>query len=487
MTIKIKIKPSFTYFFLALFTCSLSLSAFAKEEVKTKKPSIAQQFSKEFTDVAKIAVPSVVSIKVQTKKQKVASDSFSQNDAPDSFFNDDFWQHFFGIPNPSSPHQTPDHSVLGQGSGFIVSADGYILTNNHVIKDTSIIQVTLNDGREFNAKVIGTDPNTDIAVIKIEATNLPFLKLGNSDDLNVAQWVIAIGNPFGLQASLTVGVVSAKGRSNLDLAHVEDFIQTDAAINRGNSGGPLLDLDGDVIGMNTAIASNTGGSMGIGFAIPSNMVKHIMDQIITTGSVTRGFLGVALQRIDQDLARSFDLDKVEGGLIADVSKDSPAEKAGLKQGDVILKYNNLTVDSIGNFRNAIAFSKPGTKINLTIKRDRKILQIPIVIAEYPLNTENTAIQKSDQLGFSIQNLTPEIAQTLGYQNEKGVVITKIDPNSLSSLAGIKKGSLIIAINQEKVASVDEFNAVLAKAEKGKPVLLLIKQGQAMRFVSLKTE
>ena len=443
----------------------------------------------DFTAVAKLAIPSAVYIRVQQQKgasdhsDAAVEDFFGNN----SHFNDDLLQRFFGMPSFAVPEQS-NQPILAQGSGFIVSEDGYILTNNHLIKDASKITVTMNNEKEFDAKLIGTDPNTDVAVIKIEGKNLPYLKLGNSDELEVGQWVAAIGNPFGLQASMTSGIVSAKGRSNLDLTPTEDYIQTDAAINRGNSGGPLLNMKGEAIGINTAIASNTGGYMGIGFAIPSNIAKQIMDQLISSGSVTRGFLGVTLQRIDQDLASAFNLEKPEGGLIADVTKGSPAEKVGLKQGDVILKYNGHLVDNISQFRNSIALTKPGTKIDLTVLRGKETMQLSTEVGTYPSDKNIAANEKSDRLGLVVQDLTPEVAQGLGYSTgEAGVVITKVDPNSISALAGIRKGSLILAVNQEKVATIDEFHKSIDRTEKGRPVLLLIKQGNMMRFVSLKVE
>ena len=446
------------------------------------------QLAPDFTTVAKIALPSAVYIRVQ--QQKTTTDN---SDATiDDFFGgrsmqDDLLQRFFGMPSITTPEQS-NQPVLAQGSGFIVSEDGYILTNNHLIKDSAKITVMLNNEKEYEAKLIGTDPNTDVAVIKIDAKNLPSLKLGNSDELEVGQWVAAIGNPFGLQASMTSGIVSAKGRSNLDLTPTEDYIQTDAAINRGNSGGPLLNMKGEVIGINTAIASNTGGYMGIGFAIPSNIAKQIMEQLIATGSVTRGFLGVALQRIDQDLATAFNLDKPEGGLIADVTKGSPAEKAGLKQGDIILKYNGNVVDNISQFRNSIALTTPGTSVKLTVLRGKETLPISLVVGTYPSDKNAASNEKIDRLGLVVQDLTPEVAQSLGYASgESGVVITKVDTNSISALAGIRKGSIIQAVNQEKVTTLEEFNKAIDKTEKGKPVLLLIKQGNMMRFVSLKVE
>ncbi len=444
--------------------------------------SIAQQTSKDFTMVAKKAIPAVVAIKVKTtSKQKGALGDYSD------FFGDDLLQQFFGF---SRQPQDP-RPITGQASGFIISSDGHVLTNSHVVSDTSDIVVLLNDGRELPATVVGQDASTDVALLKIDAENLPYLQLGNSDNLEIGQWAIAIGNPFGLKATLTVGVVSAKGRNDLDLANIEDFIQTDAAINRGNSGGPLLNLDGSVIGMNTAIltSGNSGGYVGIGFAIPSNILKHVMDQILQNGSVSRGFMGVSLQHVDKDLAHAFGLNEAKGALVADVSKGSPADQAGIKQGDVIVEYNKQTVKDVGDLRNAISLMNPGTKLNLTIIRDGKTLAIPLVVGTYPTSAVQTASTVGNKLGFEVQAITPEIARSQGVTEElgTGVIISKVQPGSVASWAGLKKGAVVLAVNQKKVGNVAEFNAALAETESGKPVLLLIKQGESVRYISLRVQ
>lgn len=436
----------------------------------------ANCMAKNFTEVAKNSIPAVVSIKVKALGKK----GWQNHNDPT---NDEIWQYFFGPRGQSPQSQGPE---IGQASGFIISPDGYILTNNHVVRDADEILVVGDEGKEYKGKVVGQDPQTDLAVVKIDATDLPFLKLGNSDDLEIAQPVMAIGAPLGLNASVTVGVVSAKGRNNLDILKFEDFIQTDAAINRGNSGGPLLNEDGEVIGINTAIVSSNvgGGHMGIGFAIPSNIAQQIMEQLITTGDVTRGFMGVALQQVDQDLASAFGHERAEGALIAEVSKGSPAEKAGLKQGDIILKYNNLKAANITALRNAIALMKPGSKINLSVLRNGKMLSIPIEIGTFP-TAQTFVANRENKLGFEVDSLTPEIARNLGLTNEQGVVISKVDPGSPCAWAGIKKGALLISINHKKVQTIEDVNDALSKAEGGKPVLLLIKQGDATRYISLK--
>lgn len=475
---------------LAVATCavylSLSLPAYSIDNGKTNEGYL--NTPRDFTEVAKKVIPSVVSVKIKTTGKNRARNT-EDNDPYQDFFNDDFFgRFFFGLPNRGG--NQPSLPQISQASGFIVSPDGYILTNNHVVDSHGNITVTLNDGREYPAKIIGEDDGTDIAVIKIEASNLPYLKLGNSSNLEVGQWAIAVGNPFGLQASLTVGVISAKGRNNLDLARIEDFIQTDASINQGNSGGPLLNVKGEVIGINTAIATQgNSGSMGIGFAIPSNIALNVMDQLIATGSVTRGFIGVILQPIDNDLAQAFGLKKIEGALVAEVTKGSPAEKAGLKQGDIILKYNDQSIENIAGLRNAIAMMKPGSKIALSILRDKKPEQISLEIGTFPEDKKMAVkAEKADNvLGIEVENLNPEIARNLGFVEEKGVVVTFVEPYGPAAMVGLKKGALILTVNQKKVETKEQFFSALNETEKGKPILLLIKQGNMMRYVSIKVE
>lgn len=455
------------------------ISGTALNALDTAPPSYQQ----DFTTVAQRAIPAVVSIQVKTKSLHTSSSNENLD-----FFNDDFFQRFFGAPVVP---QTPEME-LGQASGFIISPDGYLITNSHVVKNATEIEVTLHDKRRLSAKVVGQDPSTDVAVVKIDAKDLPYLKLGNSDGIKIGQWAVAIGTPLGLEASLTVGVISAKGRNNLDIARIEDFIQTDAAINRGNSGGPLLNLNSEVIGMNTAIVSNngTGGYMGIGFAIPSNIIKNDFDQILTNGSVSRGFIGVVLQQVDSDLAQALGLEKAEGALVADVSKDSPAEKAGIKQGDVILSYNGQAISSIGALRNAIALMNPGAKVRLSIlRKDKSSSNIIVEVGNFPSQTEAKSLkpQKDNKLGIEVQELTPEIARSYGYGDQKGVIVSKIQPNSPAAWAGLKKGTLIVSINQQAVTNLDQFYKQIETHDPAKPILLLVKQGEITRFISMRVK
>ena len=451
-----------------------------------------RQTGKAFASVARETSPAVVFIQVEKTVQQPAVQFFPPF-GEGSPFGDDFFRHFFGTPQPGQPkqfRQAPQQQrVVGQGSGFIISKDGYILTNNHVVGDADKVTVKLQDGREFTAKTIGADVHSDVAVIKIDGKDLPMLELGDSDKLEVGEWVVAIGNPFGLSHTLTVGVVSAKGRSSVGITDYENFIQTDAAINPGNSGGPLVDLDGRVVGMNTAIFSRSGGYMGIGFAIPINMAKAIKEQLIQTGSVTRGYLGIVIQDLTPELAKSFKLKNQQGILVAQVSEDSPADKAGLKQGDVIVAFAGKPVEKVGSFRNHVALRKPGSKENITVLRDGKRETFSITIGKLPdgeLATVGTP-HNLEKLGLTVQTLTPDLARQLGIQPEKGVVVAQVAPGSVAALAGINPGAVILEVNRKPVSNAEEFRRAVAQTPKKGTVLLLVKDGQYSRYVALKTE
>lgn len=477
-------RPKFSLFSLVALTCSLQ-TLFGASTDSSKKESEGAcicspaQISKAFTSVAKKATPAVVFIKVQMNyPDQEDSNYMNPYDSQDELFN-----RFFGMPFRGGQPQKPQPQ-LSQGSGFLVSADGYIMTNAHVVKGADKITAVLNDGREIDAVLVGADSQTDVAVVKIEGNDFPFLKLGNSDDIEIGEWVIAIGSPFQLEASVTVGIVSAKGRQNLKITDFEDFIQTDAAINPGNSGGPLINLNAEVIGINTAIVSRSGGYMGIGFAIPSNLVKTIMNQIIDKGSVTRGFLGVSLQPVDKDIADAFNLPKPEGALISEVIKDSPAERAGLKPGDIIIEYNGAPVKSLQSFRNEISLMNPGSTVSLKVNRKGQILTLAVSLgtAGTAQNSPSALLQK---LGMEVEMLSPDLARQLGYsQKEEGIVITKVKPGSAAAQAGLRPGFLIQAVNHKKVTTVDEFNESIATGD-NKRILLLVRQGNMTRFYSIK--
>ena len=452
-----------------------------------------RQTGKAFAAVAREASPAVVFIQVEKIVQQQPAVQFFSPFGEGSPFGDDFSRRFFGAPQPGQPkqfRQAPQQQrVVGQGSGFIISKDGYILTNNHVVGDADKVTVKLQDGREFTAKTIGADPHSDVAVIKIDDKNLPVLPLGDSDAIEVGEWVVAIGNPFGLSHTLTVGVVSAKGRSSVGIADYENFIQTDAAINPGNSGGPLIDLDGRVVGMNTAIFSRSGGYMGIGFAIPINMAKAIKDQLIQTGSVTRGYLGIVIQDLTPELAKSFGLKDHQGILVAQVSEDSPAEKAGLKQGDVIVEFDGKPVEKVGPFRNHIALKAPDSKEKITVLRNGERKTLSITIGKLP-DGELAAVgtpHSLEKLGLTVQTLTPDLARQFGFQGEKGVVVTQVTPGSAAALAGINPGAVILEVNRKPVSNTEEFKRAVAQTPEKGAVLLLIKDGQYSRYVAVKAE
>lgn len=440
--------------------------------------------SGDFTLVAEKAIPAVVSIQVKSATSSQEMLLGADGDPFSELFQDEFFNRFFG---GKGRFQREPKETIGQASGFIISEKGLILTNNHVVKGAGAITVTLNDGREMPAKLIGQDPNTDLALIKVDASDLPYLKMGNSDELRVGQWVIAIGNPLGLQASLTVGVVSAKGRNNLDLARIEDFIQTDAAINRGNSGGPLLNMDGDVVGINTAIVSNfaSGGYMGIGFAIPSNIASYVVEEIEKSGEVSRGFLGVALQPMDKDLAQAFGMEKTDGALIAEVQKDGAAAAAGIRQGDIILSLNKKKIASIGQLRNAVAMMKPGDKVTLEVLREGKKLDIPVTLGSLSKPAEEKPAVQISKIGIEVEALTEEAKTKLGLDKNSGVMVKKVDSSSLAYMAGIRQGTVILQVNQKKVETPEEFNRIVAEADPGKPLLFLVRHGNAVQFISIK--
>lgn len=446
--------------------------------------SLLEQTSKAFTRIAKTAMPATVFLKTT-----LCAPQQEESMSPFDFHGDDFFQRFFGN-SPFGRQQQPVQPPTASGSGFFISADGYIVTNYHVIKEAKQITVVLNDGREFIATVKGSDPRTDLAVLKVEGENFPFLKFGDSDSLDIGEWVVAIGNPFALESSLTVGVVSAKGRQDLGIAAFEDFIQTDAAINPGNSGGPLLDLHGDVIGVNTAIMTRSGGYMGIGLSIPSKMVQHIADQIIQGGSVKRAYLGVLLQPVDKQLAEAMSLEKQEGILISDVVKGSPADKSGLKQGDIILAYDNKLIKTMAKFRNEIAMMPPGSTIMLTILRSGKKIQITASMGSQS-EGEMVSTEVIQQLGLDIENLTPEFASRFGYGSDvTGVVITRVKPGSTAAAAGLRPSFVITGVatdwnDQKKVRNIEELEDVLKTMGTRKYIILIIRHQNYQRYYTIK--
>ena len=468
--------------FIVLSAAALSLQAAAVEK-KTNDTgaNLLEKTSQAFTQIAKKAMPCTVYIKAQIQP------SGQQYPNPFDQFQDDFFKRFFGGQAPLQQQQQPQQAA---GSGFIIRSDGFIVTNFHVVKDATQISVMLNDGREFPATIKGTDPRTDLAVLKIDEKDLPFLNFGDSDDLEVGEWVVAIGNPFGLEGTLTVGVVSAKGRQDLGIASYEDFIQTDAAINPGNSGGPLLNLQSEVIGVNTAISSNSGGYMGIGFAIPSKMAHNVIEQILDGGTVQRAYLGIVLQPVDKELADALGLDKQDGVLISEVMKDSPAQKAGLVQGDIVLSYNDKPIKSVSKFRNDIALMHPGATLKLRILRNQKQLDISVSLGAQNENEVVTA-EVVQKIGLELENLTPELAGRLGYPSDTdGVVISKVKPNSPAAMAGLRPGFLITGVavnwnNQKRVKNLTEFDAAMKDLGDKKHVIFIVRHQNFQRYYTIK--
>ena len=452
-----------------------------------------EQSGQAFASIAKKLSPAVVSLKVE---KKVANDDSSgnlPNDDSSNPLNDDMMKRFFGdrMPDAFRHRQAPvqKHAVVGQGSGFVVSPDGYILTNHHVVGDATKVTVKFSDGREMSAKVVGSDSQSDVAVIKVDAKNLATVPLGDSTKTEVGEWVLASGAPFGLTQTLTAGIVSATGRNSVGIANYENFIQTDAAINPGNSGGPLVNLRGEVIGINTAIFSRNGGSVGLGFAIPVEIAKQVYDQILDHGTVVRGYLGVRIQALTQDLAERFGLKDTHGVLIGEVQKETPGEKAGLKQADVIVELDGKKINEAASFRNAIAMKAPGAKVNLTVVRDGHRVDVAATLGQLPETTASATTAETPKAisswGFSVQPLTSDLASKFGYAADSGVVINEVTPNSPASEAGLEPGMLIQQVNRRHVRTSEEFTEAVHQDKDAKSVMLLVSNGQGSRFVVLK--
>jgi serine protease Do len=426
------------------------------------------------------ALPAVVNIS-STKVVK-AQDKF-----PGYSFNDPFFRQFFGDqPNSQTfkPEPQREHSL---GSGVIVNPDGYILTNNHVVSGASDIEVFTQNKKKFRAKVVGTDPRTDVAVIKIEATHLPSLTLGDSSNLKVGDVVFAIGDPFDVGETATMGIVSATGRGlGGAIERYEDFIQTDAAINPGNSGGALLDLHGDLVGINTAIITGgSGGNQGVGFAIPINMARNVMEQIVDHGKVIRGHLGVAIQSVDADMAKAFGLSQGGGALVADVTPGSPAAKAGIERGDIILELNGQPVSAPDDLSVHIAEIAPGTTVHLKVSRNGNTRDFDVKLDELSEKSEAASTEQtgtSALQGVQVQNLTPTIARNLGISTGvSGVVVASVDPSTPAAAADLEGGDVIQEVNRKPVHNTAEYERALAGAD-GRPILLLVSRGPATRFI-----
>ncbi len=455
--------------------------------------------SKAFASVAQKVSPSVVFIQVESTRTQPQMQQFSSPFGQGSPFNDDMFRRFFGDQFRGLPQQPgrqgapPQQRRIGQGSGFVFKVDGglladktYIMTNNHVVDHADKITIKFQNGKEYIAKVTGTDPKSDVAILEIKTDDHPALKMGDSYSLEVGEWVVAIGNPFGLSHTLTVGVVSAKGRSSIGINDYENFIQTDAAINPGNSGGPLVNLDGKVVGMNTAIFSRSGGSMGIGFAIPINLAKNIGHQLIDTGEVIRGQLGVVIQPLTSELAKSFGADQGQGILVSQVSDDSPAQQAGIKQGDVIILYQGKKVNNVGQFRNSVSLTTPGSKEDIVILRNgqRKNLTVTIGKQGSDIQIAGSSVQKAYEIGLAVQSITAQLARQYNVKIGNGVIVTHVKTNSIAARAGIKPGIVILQANRKQLKNATDFNQSIKDSQASKKLVLLVKSNNFQRFVVL---
>jgi serine protease Do len=427
---------------------------------------------------AHAAMPSVV--KISSSKVVKQATGFSGPQGMDPLF-----RQFFGNGQGFQPQAPQSHREGGLGSGVIISSDGYILTNNHVVDGATDVRVTLPDRREFKATVIGTDARTDIALVKIDASNLPAITVGNSSKLQVGDAVLAIGNPYGVGQTVTMGIVSATGRSDLGIEEYEDFIQTDAPINPGNSGGALVNDRGELIGINTAIlAQESGGNQGIGFAVPVNLARQVMDQIETQGHVTRSYLGVNIQEVSPAIAKALGLGGPEGALVTAVSNDSPAEKAGLKVGDVILSINGAAVTERNQLRMQVSMMRPNQNVKLKVFRNGHDLEVTVMLSELPTEKVAKAETEHDTRnasleGVSVDDLDSRTARQLGLPaGTKGAVVTEVDPASQAASAGLKEGDVIQEVNRQPIANAADFARAL-KGRNGESLLLVNRGGNEM--------
>jgi serine protease Do len=430
-----------------------------------------------FSELAEKVRPGVVNIQVAKKIKNINFGFRHFSGAP--FGEKNPFGDFFG---PFSEENPPrGFEQRGVGSGFVMNREGYVLTNNHVVEDADQIKVKLTNGKEYDGKIIGRDPKTDLALIKIKASSdLQPLNLGNSDDLKVGSWVVAVGSPFGLEQTVTAGIVSAKGRV-IGSGPYDNFIQTDASINPGNSGGPLINMKGEVVGINTAIIAS---GQGIGFAIPINMAKEVAPQLQEKGHVTRGWLGVSIQEVTPALAKSFDLKEKKGALVAQVVSGSPAEKAGIEQGDVIVEFDGKEVTDSKDLPRIVASTPIGKAVTIKLLRNGKALDRQVKVGEMEEKVEVAKAPSHKSLGITVQNLTPEIAKGLGLKKDTGVVVTRVEPGSPAADAGIQTGDLVQEVNRKPVKNVEDFVQKVEKAKGQDNILLLIQRGQNNMFAAV---
>lgn len=465
--------------FLLVALFGLSTSAFAEAEAPARELP-------DFTGLVEREGPSVVNISTVQSGNAATERAFPgmPNIPEDDPFFEFFRRHM--QPHGGMPRDFESRSV---GSGFIISSDGYILTNTHLIDGADEINVKLTDKREFRAKLIGADRKTDIALLKIDATGLPKVTQGDPNQMKVGEWVVAIGSPFGFENSVTAGIVSAKGRS-LAQENFVPFIQTDVAINPGNSGGPLFNMNGEVVGVNSQIYSRTGGFMGLSFAIPIDVARDISNQLIASGRVSRGRIGVLIQEITKELAESFGLPKPAGALVASVQKGGPADKAGIQARDVILKFDGKTVNSSGDLPRIVGSTKPGTKVQMQVWRNGSTKELTITVDELPEDEKPAARSgkrgkmpdAANRIGLSLIELTSDQKKEL--ETESGLLVEDMVPG-IASRAGVRPGDVILSINNQDVKTVDQFNQLLNKVEKGRNIALLVKRGDTATFITMK--
>jgi serine protease Do len=438
-----------------------------------------------FTTVAKAVTPAVVNI---TSRAARTRDSRGLRNPRDEFFGSPFGP--FG-PGQPGPGQDPRdfHRGGGMGSGVLISPDGYIITNNHVVDGAAELTVTLPDKREFKGKIVGTDPKTDLAVVKIDGQNLPHVVWGDSSKLQVGEYLLAIGNPFGLNSTVTLGIVSALGRGRMGITQYEDFIQTDAAINPGNSGGALINTAGELVGINTAIISQTGGYQGVGFAVPASMAKPVFDSLKLNGKVVRGFLGIGIQDMTPDLARSFDLKEAKGALVSNVAEDSPADKAGVRQGDVIVAFESAPIDDAAALQRAVTRTPVGTKVTLKVIRNGAEKELTTTVGEQSELREVARAERSLEnalTGVDVQTVNQQTGRELGLRGKvEGVVVVDVESDSQADRAGLAQGDVIREINRHPVKSVKEYEKIVSGLKKEQDALLLIDRRGSSLFLTVK--
>jgi serine protease Do len=470
-------------FFLGLGWATIARNA-SENQPATVKVSAAPIPAAErgYSAMVKQVLPAVVNIS-STKITKSDVSQFRGPQGVDPFFRQFFGNDFFK--NSPVPKERREKSL---GSGVIVSPEGYILTNNHVVDHASEVMVTMSDKREFKARVVGTDPRTDVAVLKIDGSNFPSLTLADSSKIAVGDVVLAIGDPFGVGQTVTQGIVSAMGRSGLGIEQVEDFIQTDAPINPGNSGGALVDVEGRLIGINTAILGSSGGSQGIGFAVPINMARADMDQIIAHGKVDHGYLGILPQDVTPALAKNFNTE-AKGALVGEVTPNSPASRGEVKTGDIILSVNGQPVEDANQLRLKVGMLAAGTDVKLSVLRDGKPLTLAVKLGEFPSTEQRASVDKENSngalQGVTVGNITPDVAQEMNIPAQtKGVVVQEVDPSSHAAEAGLQPGDVIQQLNHRPVKDMQDFSQAMNSAKKDSPVLVLIDRGGSTMFLAV---